>query len=554
MIEQPLSHRLPFSLVGDRAATQPALGQHDWVMLSILLTGAALARLAFFNGPFGSDDLVYLQRAVEISQGVWSSANYIGALRYGFNIPAGFFIWLFGVNTLAANLWPLLCSLAEITVVYLFAARVWGRQAAVYSALILLSMPLHIAVATRIHADPIVCFFLTLSFALFFIAEQRRSSLLYFVTGMAMGLVFWAKEVVVITLLAFMLYPLLVRKLDSRWLYVVWGGLTMLLAHFILMTLIAGDPLHVFKVALGQIDRNFIQAGQGEDQAGYYFWYLFVDIKHTWLAPFLATAVVLAVVLRRPALLTAASGVAYVAFWLVALLAVLSFVPISLDPVRLVMKQSNYLSLFLAPIALLAGYLLAQLRRKMALTLLTAVVTGGLLLGALEQQAYHVFTSNSKAAVEFARAHPQDWLVGSVNNANIAGVYAILDHEPGLEKRFNYLSKEPPAGGQQVASGGSPPTGYAVLDRETMNWGQKALPLASPPPCWRETTRLVPTGFGLGHRLVQSMLTVVEALPGALGRSLVGTLRQLSQPQPASVYRVDHDNLWCDRPEPDVVL
>ena len=38
---------------------------------------------------------------------------------------------------------------------------------------------------------------------------------------------------------------------------------------------------------------------------------------------------------------------------------------------------------------------------------LAVIMTGGLALGALEQQAYQVFTSNSKAAVAFAKAHPE---------------------------------------------------------------------------------------------------------------------------------------------------
>jgi hypothetical protein len=31
--------------------------------------------VALFNGPFGSDDVLYLKRAVEISNGVWSSTD-----------------------------------------------------------------------------------------------------------------------------------------------------------------------------------------------------------------------------------------------------------------------------------------------------------------------------------------------------------------------------------------------------------------------------------------------------------------------------------------------
>src|SRR5215467_13068169 len=70
----------------------------QWMVLFALLVFSAMLRVASFNGPLGSDDVVYLGRAVEISNGVWSSANYNGSLRYGFNIPAGFIIYLLGLS------------------------------------------------------------------------------------------------------------------------------------------------------------------------------------------------------------------------------------------------------------------------------------------------------------------------------------------------------------------------------------------------------------------------------------------------------------------------
>ena len=548
MIEdRPLHLFQPFSSSPVDNETFFALTLSEWVTLVILLTIATIARLTFFNGSFGSDDLVYLARAVQISEGIWSSANYNGALRYGFNIPAGFFIYLFGVNLIAVNLWPLLCSLAEIATVYLFALNLWDRRAALYSGLILVCMPLHIAVSTRIHADPVVSFFLTLSFVLFFVAERRRSPLLYFLTGIAMGLVFWTKELAAVTLFAFALYPLPARRLDIRWLYILGGGLIMLFAHFILMQIITGDPLHLFKVTLGAVNRNFIQGGDSEDRIGYYFWYLFVDIKHTWLAPFLATTAIFIIARRRLLSLHVDAGTAYVTFWLVSLLVVLSFMPVSVSPLRFVMKQSNYLTLFLAPIALLAGYLVVRFPRRIGFMVLAVIMTGGLALGALEQQAYHVFTSNSKAAVEFAKAHPDSWIVGSTNNGNIARVYSILNRDPALEDRFGYLSKGALPKEVDASAVGRMTGGYAVLDWETMEWGSDAMKLDTPPRCWQEITRLVPTGFGFSQTLVKGMLAIIDALPESVGRRLAPPLQRLSQPQPAIVYRVDGADLWCKR-------
>lgn len=523
---------------------------HSWqIQDSVILLGLLIlaggVRLAFFNGPFGSDDVVYLARAIDIAQGAWSSADYNGSLRYGFNIPAGLFVYLFGINLFAASLWPLLCSLAEIAAVYVLAARVWGRREAIYSALILLSLPLHIAVSTRIHADPVVSFFLTLSFVLFFLAEAQRSRLLFFVAGIAMGLVFWAKELALVTLFAFALYPLVFKKLDSRWLFVILGGIIMLVAHLILMTIVSGDPLHLFRVVIGQVNRSFIRQGIGEDSVLYYLWYLFIDIKHTWLAPFIALTVVIYIVRRKWAFFIHERA-GFVIFWLISLLLVLSMMPVSLNPLRFAMKQSNYLTLFLAPIALLAGFQIAKISGRFKTFVLMATVLGGVALGALEQQAYHVFTSNSKGAVEYAKANPEKFFLGSVNNSNMAQVYAYVTKDSDLAKRFGYLNQE----GIQRLSGEAMRKGqreiFLVLDKETIGWSKKDIQLAEPLPCWRKIKSVTPSGFGLGKSLTDGILNLVTYLPDAIDARLSPFLKRLSEPAPAAIFLASADNLMCE--------
>ena len=530
-----------------RVVSQSAIPAAGSALLAIfgVLSVAVVLRLLFFNGPFGSDDLVYLTRAIQISQGEWSSANYNGALRYGFNIPAGFFIYLFGVNLAAANLWPMLCSLAEIVAVYLFAAKLWGARPALFAALILAFVPIHVAVATRIHADPIVSCFLTLSFIFFHFAEQHRSRRLYFLTGLAMGMVFWAKELAVIALFAFALYPLLWRKFDTRWAYVIAGGLTMLFAHLALMYFIAGDPFHAFKVILGQVSGDIIQRGYGEDAVGYYFKYLFFDIKHTWLVGIIAAFALLLLPFRRIREGRTEPGLAYAAFWLLSSLAVLSFPPISLDPLRFVMKQPNYLTLFLAPMALLAGYQLARAPRWLGVILLSLGLGGGFLLSALEQQAYQVFTSNSKAAISFAKKHPGVPIAGSTNNGNIANVYAILEDNPGLAQQFRYLDEVLRTKSEQDNIN-APIAGYAILDQETLAWGANAIDLRGPLPCWQLAQALAPEGFGASRVLLENGMYVAAAFPEFLRTRVLPPLERLARPRPAHIYRVNLSDVGCE--------
>lgn len=515
-----------------------------WLDLAWLLAFALLLRLAFFNGAFGSDDVVYFWRSVDVARGEWTSANYNGALRYGFNIPAGALMALFGATPFVANLWPLACSLAEVALVYVVAAELWGRRAAICAALLLAAMPLHVAVATRLHADPVVSFFLSLGFALFLFALRRRSRALYFGCGLALGMVFWVKELAAVTLFAFFVFPLagravppLERRWEPPWGWVVAGAALMLALNLALMRVVTGDALHLFKVVLGAVSRNFIHGGQDEDAAGYYLRYLFLDLRHTWIAALLACGGVAVLWRRRRADGERPSAGWYAVAWLLALLAVLSLFPVSLRPLRLVMKQSNYLTLFLAPIALLAGYFIAVLPRRAAAALLAVGVAGGVLLGALQQADYRVFTANSKAAAAFARAHAPAVVVGSTNNSGLSVYGGMAGRIPSFA---DVLAK--PALGATAGAGL-----YAVLDPQTIDWKPGGARVAAPLPCWKPARTLEPLELGLGNALAGAAAAGAARLPGPFVK-VSAALQRLARPGMAVVYRVDAPDVWCGAP------
>src|SRR5438552_13760562 len=118
----------PTSRPSDASSFRPEPA--NWGALSVLLAASALIRVAMFNGLLGSDDVLYLRRALEVSQGVWSSGDYNGALRYGFNIPAGLSIYLFGPSVFSANLWCWLSPLPEAAAFFLFAPTTGARRLA----------------------------------------------------------------------------------------------------------------------------------------------------------------------------------------------------------------------------------------------------------------------------------------------------------------------------------------------------------------------------------------------------------------------------------------
>ena len=133
-----------------RAGPQLARARAEWWDLPLLLLSALLLRLVLSSGAIGSDDITYYGAAAGVADGSWPSSDYNGALRYGFNIPAGLAMLVFGPGLGAAIAWPLLCSLIEIAAIYLFTSAIAGRTAAAMAGLLLAATPLHVSVATRI--------------------------------------------------------------------------------------------------------------------------------------------------------------------------------------------------------------------------------------------------------------------------------------------------------------------------------------------------------------------------------------------------------------------
>ena len=519
--------------------------QSDWALLAVLLVGAAILRVAFVNGFGGSDDVVYLESALRVAAGNWTPATYNGALRYGFNLPAGMLFVLLGVNAWIANIWPLFCSLGEIVALYVLARLYAGQRAAIISAAILATIPLHIGVATRIHADPVVSFFLTLSFVLFYVAERRGARAVFLAAGLSMGMVFWVKELAVVTLLAFLSYPLAFRRWDRKWTFVVLGGMIMFALHLLLMQILAGDPLYVIKTVVGQVQRNYISADPTEHGAGFYLHYLFLEPKHTGLAPYIALCAGISVALRRNAFASQDLLQSYALWWLLALLAVLTLTPVSLSPLRLAVKQANYMTLFVAPISLLAGLWLARWRWGNWVAFI--VIVGGVALGAAEQRAYRIFTANSRAAVAFAAAHPNDWILGTTNNANIAGVSSLLGEHINLEDRFGALKTEPAGRKAQLSQlMRQQPVGYTIFDMETLNWSNGPwLAPQQPPACWRAVQVLVPIDDDLSRVLLQGAIRLASTLSPRLGTEAGLALRAMLEPKVATVFQADARDLWC---------
>jgi len=377
--------------------------------------------------------------------------------------------------------------------------------------------------------------FLTVSFVLPYFGLQRNRSALLFGAGLSIGGIFWAKELAAVTWFAFLPLLWFFRGHWQKVLPVIAGVILMMLLHLALMAVIAGDPLHLVKVVLSAMKSNFIDGAKGEDAATYYLQYLFVDMRHVGFMAYLALASIWLTprwlrVQQQPM-----AGFGFVLIWWIGLITILSVFPVSLSPLRFTMKQSNYITLFLAPTAVLAGMALATLRTVPARLMLAGCALLGLFLGAMQQADYRSFTANSKAVADFAVSHPGAMIVGSRNNGNLAPRWFKLKHPDA--PRPNILSFG-------AAAAHAVPDGktaiFAVLDRQTMNWGAEASRVTSPLPCWELLQALEPTGLGLGNQLAGLVSSALTAMPPA-----AHAFARIARPQRADVYRVSGLDALC---------
>jgi len=532
-----------------RVTTQDARRMTSgWWLLPAILAAALLLRLAFFTGYFGSDEVTYTEQALAIAQGSWKHSDYIGAVRLGISLPVGFLIWLLGRTELVANLWALFCSLGEIALVFLLARRFWGERAAVLSSLVLTFTPLHAHYAGRLMADAPLGFFLSLSFFALFSGDRSGKPIHYLGAGLAAGFVWWIKSSVALVFIpVFALYLIRERRFHPKWLIMAAGFVTMVLLNGLVFLFMENDFWKIYRLTISGV-ADYVQGQSMTTDPAFYLRLLFLEIKHTWfLGPLAAAGLLLW--LRHPG---QDDGLTRVALWGMGLVAAFSLFIVSFKPLLFITKQVNYSLVFMAPLALLAGYALSRLSLRLAILFTLAVIIPlGTLGTALEQQAIHSFVANSKAALTFAGEHPGRDVFGMTNATRVSNYARLFADSPAEVPRIediNWLAGHTPSA--RPGQDASPYIAYAIFDRQTADWGRQGTysRLDHLPRCWTRLGDLEPRGMGLGGRAVAALAAASALLPGNLGRNLSTRLDALAEPRPATVFGIGPD---CPPTDPD---
>src|SRR5512138_2764070 len=172
-------------------------------------------------------------------------------------------VFSFGVSDVASRLVAVAIGLATVYLTYRLGKLLYGVKAGLLAGLFFALMPYHVVVSRQVLLDGPLVFFTTLTlFFLAYYAKTHRPAWIY-LTGVAMGLTFLAKETGIILLGAIYAFLALSREIEVR--------LKQLALSIVLMVLmIAPFPL------------SLVLAGGSQSGKSYLIWQLFRRPNHTW--------------------------------------------------------------------------------------------------------------------------------------------------------------------------------------------------------------------------------------------------------------------------------
>jgi hypothetical protein len=512
-----------------------------------ILALAAFARAIFFAGFFGSDDIGYATRGAEIASGIWRPSQAVGELRYGINIPISVFVRVFGTSDITFSAWSLVCSLAEIGLVFVVAREVWGVKAAVLSGVVMALAPIHIILGSSPLADAPLAFLFSLALTSFFFAERSGKRWLYVITGVAAGLSWSVKpHAAAPFFMVFAVYAVVWRAWRREWLLVIVAGACVVALELAMFSAKFGDPLYAIKAMRSGLSSNYIDTKAeplwGSSSLFFYFRQMFLDGRDMWIAPYLAAVGLLLLARTRLRDHKIDFGSGYISFWALSLLGIFSFFIYSVNPLRFIPKQDNYALIFFAPVALLAGYALSRMSGTLLAVTICVFAVGAMSLSALEAYAVSLHYSALKKAVSFAEEHPDARVFAShqaIGVAKLANLAAGRDGAPENLVPIGVISAP-----QDERPPPMSPSRYAIADPSTPELvkpeqaGQIGKVLAQ---CWQPVGTLTPEADGVGRHVVRFLSWLRPRLPTSVDRYLSFT-NSMMVPRAATIFRFNPDS------------
>ncbi|MDD5583476.1 MAG: glycosyltransferase family 39 protein [Candidatus Omnitrophica bacterium] len=223
------------------------------LLLLLILAFAFFLRLFFFVGCIGSDDIVHSYSAYKIMLGDWSFregiGNPIAALRLGMTLPVALLFTLFGISEVTSVLFPLLCSLSGILLIFYFGKILINEKVGFIAAFLLALEPNNIINATVLLPDLPLSFFQAVTVFLFLRADtspkDKKTPFMFFISGLGIGYCWLVKETglqIGILLALYVFYKIYTRSFKKEYWMILLGLSTIIITESFLFYTVSGTP------------------------------------------------------------------------------------------------------------------------------------------------------------------------------------------------------------------------------------------------------------------------------------------------------------------------
>lgn len=238
-----------------------------FLLLAIVLFALTL-RLIFFTGVNTSDDAIYYNSVHEILAGNFHP-GFIMTLRLLLLYPTAFFFYLFGASNFSAGLWPLICSLGTLILIYKIGKLIFDEKVGLLAAFLFSFYPLEVIYGTRLTADLPTELFITASLFLFLkgLKGKGKPNVFYFLSGIALGLSYLVKELGLLLFVFYFAYMILEilrkRKINWNYSFIFLGFLLVFLFEGFFYYSATGDFLHRFHESINTYSATSNYWGKG---------------------------------------------------------------------------------------------------------------------------------------------------------------------------------------------------------------------------------------------------------------------------------------------------
>lgn len=223
------------------------------ICIGILLITAFLVRCIFFSGGIcGGDAFAYARHAYDILSGQYDLNQIYGfyGFRYFVLLPTALSFICFGVNDIAASVFPFVFSLLNVFVVFSIAEKIFNRTIATISAILLIFYPLDIIQANVLSPDSFIPLLSSLAILFYIMAEEKSSftsqrNLFLILSGMLIAFAYMSRVTSIFIFLALAIFQIYHKKYK----YLFWptvGLFIPLAAETFYFYISTGDPFFEF--------------------------------------------------------------------------------------------------------------------------------------------------------------------------------------------------------------------------------------------------------------------------------------------------------------------